>query len=130
MTEPVLDASAILAMLQEEPGHEATSRELERGGCVISAMNLSEVAAKLVDGGMTREEVTEVLRDLDLQVHDFDEALALECAWLREPARTLGLSLGDRACLALARHLSRPALTADRNWTALSIGVKVKLVRS
>ncbi len=129
MTEPVLDASAILAFLQEEPGHEAVATALETGSCPVCAVNFSEVAAKLVEGGMSHGEVGDVLRDLDLRVHPFDETLALECAWLREPTRAAGLSLGDRACLALAKRLSLPALTADRGWGSLSVDVTVQVVR-
>ena len=130
MSEPILDASAILAFLLEEPGQEVVAEVLEQGSGVVSAVNLSETAAKLAETGMSREEVKDVLRELDLQVYAFDETQALECAWLREPTWAAGLSLGDRACLALAKHLSRPVLTTDRNWASLSLGVTVQLARS
>ncbi len=130
MSEPVLDASAILAFLLEEPGQEIVAEVLEHGSGVVSAVNLSETAAKLAETGMSREEVSEVLRELDLRVVAFDDAQALECAWLREPTRTAGLSLGDRACLALAKQLARPVLTTDRSWASLSLGVTVQLARS
>ena len=129
MSEPVLDASAILAFLQDEPGAEVVAASLATGSCPVCAVNLSEAAAKLVDAGLTRAEVSEVLGDLDLEIVPFGEALALECAWLREPTRGAGLSLGDRACLALAKQLSRPVLTTDRAWTSLSVGVTAKLIR-
>lgn len=129
MTEPVLDASAILAFLQREPGQEAVAQVLEKGRAVICAVNLSEVAAKLAQAGMTPMLAEEALRALDLDVRPFDEPLALECAWLREPTRAAGLSLGDRACLALGKRLSRPVLTTDRSWEGLSVGVTVRLAR-
>lgn len=129
MSKTVLDASAILAFLQEEPGQEIVAEVLERGVGIVSAVNLSETAAKLTEAGMSREETTEVLRELDLQMHLFDETQAMECAWLREPTRAAGLSLGDRACLALAKHLALPVLTTDRSWTRLTLGVTVLLAR-
>lgn len=73
-------------------------------------MNLSEVAAKLVEAGLSRADTLSALDDLDLTVHPFDAALALECAWMREVTRDAGLSLADRACLTLAKRLSRPVL--------------------
>lgn len=129
MTETVLDASAVLAFLQGEPGEEAVADVLEAGRGIICAVNLSEVAAKLVHGGMTAVLAVEALRSLDLDVRPFDEPLALECAWLREPTRTAGLSLGDRACLALGKQLSCPVLTTDRSWNGLAVGVPVQLAR-
>jgi len=129
VTECVLDASAVLAFLQEEPGQEAVAQVLESGRAVICAVNLSEAAGKLVDGGMTQELVQEALRALNLDVRPFDESLALECAWLREPTRAAGLSLGDRACLALGKLLSCPVLTTDRSWNGLAVGVSVQLAR-
>ncbi len=127
--ETVLDASAILAFLQEEPGHEIVAAALERGTAMVSAVNLSETAAKLTQAGMERKKVLEVFKELDLRVHAFDEAQALTCAWLREPTRKSGLSLGDRACLALAKIQSCPVLTTDRAWLDLSLGVTVRLAR-
>ncbi len=131
MSESVLDASAILAFLLEEPGQEIVAEVLEHGSGVVSAVNLSETTAKLAEIGMkNREEVYEVLLGLDLRVYAFDEPQALECAWLREPTRGAGLSLGDRACLALAKQLSRPVLTTDRSLASLSLGVTVQLART
>ena len=130
MSEPVLDASAILAFLQGEPGHEVVAEVLAKGSCPVCAVNLSEAAAKLVEGGLSREETETALGDLDLAVHPFDEVLALECAWLRAPTRAEGLALGDRACLALARRLSRPVLTTDQGWASLSLGVTVRVIRT
>lgn len=129
MTEPILDASAVLAFLQKEPGQETVEAVLEKGRAVICAVNLSEVATKLVEGGMTPALAREALAALDLDVYPFDEPLALECAWLRGPTRAGGLSLGDRACLALGKRLARPVLTTDRSWEGLAVGVTVRLAR-
>jgi ribonuclease VapC len=129
VTETVLDASAVLAFLQEEPGQEVVAEVLAAGRAIICAVNLSEVAAKLVDGGMAPALAEEALRALDLHVRPFGEPLALECAWLREPTRAAGLSLGDRACLALGKSLSFPVLTTDRIWSDVAVGVTVQLAR-
>ena len=129
MTETVLDASAVLAFLQEEPGQEVVAEVLAAGRAIICAVNLSDVAAKLVDGGMVPALAEEALRALDLDVRPLDESLALECAWLREPTRAAGLSLGDRACLALGKRLSCPVLTTDRSWSEVTVGVMVQFAR-
>ena len=83
MTESVLDASAVLAFIQEEPSQEAVAKVLESGRPIICAVYLSEVAAKLVNEDMTPSLSEEVLRALNLNVRPFDESLTLECAWLR-----------------------------------------------
>ncbi len=127
MGRVVLDASAILVLLNGEPGSEAVSEALEEA--VVSAVNLSEVVAKLVDAGMPVHEAREALTPLGLEVVPFDEAQAFEAGELRPSTRKAGLSLGDRACLALARQLNLPALTADSAWTKASAEVEVRLVR-
>ncbi len=129
MTEAVLDASAVLAMLQSEPGGEIVEQLLARGPCAISAVNISEVAAKLLERGVPDEVVMEAIASLHLEVHQFESEDAMATARLRAVTRTLGLSLGDRACLALARRLDLDALTTDRRWSDLSIGVSVVVVR-
>lgn len=129
MSETVLDASAVLAYLLGEPGEELVGEVLERGLGVISAVNLSEVGAKLADGAMSHPEIEEVLAGLDLRLVPFDREQALASAWLRGPTRPLGLSLGDRACLALAEHLSLPVLTTDRAWLDVQGGLTVRVIR-
>lgn len=105
MTEPVLDAEAVLAFMKGEPGHEAVAKVSEGWGAPICAVILSEVLEKLVQGGRPPALAEEALRALGLEVCPFDETLALECAWLPKPIRGVGLSLGDRACLALSMLL-------------------------
>ena len=95
----------------------------------MSAVNLSEVVAKLTDLGYAADFVSERLTRLDLDVRPFDHAQAEQAGLLRPATRPLGLSLGDRACLALAAALKRTAVTADRAWAQLDIGVPVELIR-
>lgn len=129
MSEVVLDASAVLAYLLGEPGEDVVAQVLESGLGVISTVNLSEVVAKLADVGMTRAEIEQVVDGLDLRVVAFTRAHALECARWRLMTRSLGLSLGDRACLALAGELSLPVLTTDRAWAELGGGSMVRVIR-
>jgi PIN domain nuclease of toxin-antitoxin system len=123
----VLDASAILALLNDEPGAAAVAAALE--DAVVSAVNLSEVVAKLLEVGLSREEADEALGGLGLEVQPFDETAAWAAGALRAATRRTGLSLGDRACLALARELGVPALTADAAWLKAATGADVRLVR-
>lgn len=126
MSNAVLDASALLALLQDEPG---CSRVLEvLPGALICSANLSEVVAKLTEWGMPDEDISRALT-LGLEIIPFDETLAFEAGFLRRITRRAGLSLGDRACLALAHSRSLPALTTDRAWTTVDAGVDVVLIR-
>jgi ribonuclease VapC len=126
MTEVVLDASAVLALLRGERGGAGVEAAL--GEARLSAVNLSEVAQRLADQ-WPEQAVTAVLGDLPCRIVDFDESLALRAGLLRAATRRRGLSLGDRACLALAESLSLPVLTADRAWAELDLGVEVVLIR-
>ncbi len=128
MSEVVLDASALLALLNREPGHEEVARAVPRAA--IGAINLSEVVAKLSESGMPEEIIREALEGLALEVHAFGRDLAYEAGPLRPVTKPKGLSLGDRACLALGRHLNLPVFTTDRTWEGLEVGVEVRLLRS
>jgi PIN domain nuclease of toxin-antitoxin system len=128
VSEVVLDASALLALLNREPGHEEIAEVIR--DAAISAVNLSEVAAKLADRGMPEEAIREALEGLALEIHDFSQQLAFQAGLLHPLTRSKGLSLGDRACLALGRQLNLPVLTTDRVWEELDLGVEVRLVRS
>ena len=92
-------------------------------------MNFSEVLSKLLVAGMPRGEAEDVLGGLGLDVHLFDERAAWAAGGLRIGTRRVGLSLGDRACIALAKELGLPALTADTVWTRVASGALVKLLR-
>lgn len=128
----VLDASALLALMQSEPGSEIVDALLEDHECVASSVNIAEVGSKLVDKGLAPDQLRRVLSQIDVQAIDFDIDQATTCAALRTATRELGLSLGDRACLALARSMQATAVTADRAWADLDqavIGVPVRLIR-
>ena len=123
----VLDASALLALLDGEPGQEVVAPLLP--GAVIGSVNLAEVVGKLAERGMPEAEIREALDGLALEVHPVDETLAYATGVLRPGTREHGLSLGDRACLALAATLGLPAYTADRVWAQLDLDVEVRLIR-
>jgi len=123
----VLDASALLCLLFEEPGAERV--EAVFAEAPISAANHAEVLAKLVDRGEPAADAIAGLQELDLEVVAFDRAQAEIAAGLRSQTRSSGLSLGDRACLALATSRNAVALTTDRAWADLDVGVRVEVVR-
>ena len=124
----VLDASVVLAALLDEPPVERIRSYLPHA--VIGAVNLSEVVAKLQERGMANEAIDRALGHLDLDVIPFDAAQAMAAGKLRMATRGLGLSLADRACLALALARGLPAVTTDRGWAALDVGVEVVVARA
>ena len=125
----VLDASAVLALIYREPGHDQVAEALP--GAVVSAVNWAEVVAKLAQ----REHpdpaaAAEAVRALGARVLPFTAAHAVAAGLLWTTTRTAGLSLGDRACLAVAA--STPdgvALTSDRAWSSLTVETTVHLIR-
>jgi len=128
-----LDASALLALLKGEPGAERVAEALERGA-YLSAVNLAEVLSKLADWGEDPAEAQARMAQVGLlgaavEVLPFTGEDALEVARLRALTRAYGLSFGDRACLALARRLGLPALTAERAWAELDLGIPVEVLR-
>jgi PIN domain nuclease of toxin-antitoxin system len=123
----IADASAILALLKQEPFGQFDPRRLFRA--IISAVNLSEVLERLCSGGLSELEADEAVATLNLQVVDFDAPQARLAAYLRSRTRWAGLSLGDRACLALGLRLGSPVVTADRVWATIDVGVEIVLVR-
>lgn len=127
MADVVLDASALLALLNAEPGADFVAGFLPRSA--ISAVNLSEVIAKLTESGMPEIVIQATLKDLTLEVVRFDETQAILAGVLRTSTRRYGLSLGDRCCLGLAQALSLPVLTADQIWNDISVGVEITVIR-
>jgi ribonuclease VapC len=123
----VLDSSVILAHLNSEPG--SARAEACFGNALISAVNFSEVVAKLVERGAGLGLIRAALSRYGLQVAPFDEELAERSGALRAKTKPFGLSLGDRACLALAERFALPVLTADRTWKELSLSIDVQLLR-
>lgn len=130
----VLDASALLAFLLDEPGSDAVEEALAAGAS-MSAVNLSEVLTKLADIGLDPEAEAGSLEEMGLlgiavDVEAFDRELALEAAKLRRSTKGHGLSLGDRACIALGRLRGATVLTAERTWERVpDLGVIINRVR-
>ena len=127
MADVVLDASAVLAVLNGEPGADEVGAHLP--GAHLSAVNAAEVAGKLVDGGARAEAAGRLLDRLGVRIVPFDRVDVVPVADIRVASRSAGLSLGDRACLALALRLDLPTLTADRQWKDVQVGVEVRLIR-
>lgn len=130
---PVLDASALLAHLRDEPGADVVAEAIA-GGAVISTVNLAEVFSRVADRGedpakLAAELTQSGLLDGAITVEPFTAADAIDAGRLRPLTRDAGLSLGDRACLALARRLDAPALTADTEWQGVAHGVELRQIR-
>lgn len=125
--EMVADASAILAAVKNEPFTKVDPTRLV--GAIVSAVNMCEVLSKLHDDGLTPAQADDVASRLELEVVAFDAMQASAAAELRLTTRSRGLSLADRACLALGRQRGCPVVTADRAWADLEIGVEVILIR-
>jgi ribonuclease VapC len=124
----VLDASAIMAILNQEAGAEKLTPELLSDACV-SAVNMAEVQTVLVNKGMAADDAWQDACSPVLEIAAFDHRQARLAGNLAGKTRSLGLSLGDRACLALASHLRAPVYTADRAWKKLNIGIEVRSIR-
>ena len=122
-----LDASALLAFLFRDAGNEQVGVLIE-DSC-LSAVNLSEVIARFVRDGHDASTVLNRLTSTTIEIVPFATADAALAASLVPETRRLGLSLGDRACLALALARKIPAVTADRTWARLHIGVDIQVVR-
>ena len=129
MTNVVLDASALLAMLLGEPGGEKVKAAIE--GALLCAVNLAEIVSHYAKPGASRPDVEAKSRPLPIRVVPVDAALSHEAGMLRPFTRPGGLSLGDRYCLALAKREGLPALTAERRWPdiAAAADVTVDLIR-
>jgi PIN domain nuclease of toxin-antitoxin system len=122
-----LDASALLAFLFRERGHERVGAVIETA--CLSAVNLSEVIGRFVRDGHDARTVLQRLTSTTIEIVPFTTADAALAASLVMQTRALGLSLGDRACLALALARRIPAVTADRTWARLHIGIDIQVVR-
>ncbi len=127
MTELVLDASAVLAWLRREAGEDTVQAVIHSSA--LCAVNLAEVVTKLIERGMAPERAVLTANRVPCEVAPFDKDLAVQTGLLRQATRALGLSLGDRACLALALREGLPVLTADRAWAELDVGVEIRMLR-
>ena len=123
----VVDASAVIALLVGEPFTRFDPERLNNS--LISAVNLSEVLARLRDLGVPEDATAAAVSQLALRVVIFDEAQARMAARLRAVTRQAGLSLGDRVCIALGGARNCRVVTADRIWAGLALGVEVILIR-
>jgi len=127
MSDVVLDSSAILAVLRHEPGGAALAPLLS--DAAVSTVNLAEVLGRLVLLGQDLEDARRAVDVLSMRHVPLDDRQAADTAALLPLTKPFGLSLGDRACLALARAESLPVLTADRAWASLAIGVEIRMIR-
>ena len=128
MNRIVLDASAILAVINAEPGAEKLTPDL-LAGAVGSTVNLAEVQTKLVSRGWSSDEAWEDATSPVREILSFNEEHARLAGDLLTHTRHLGLSLGDRACLALGMALKAPVYTAEKAWKKLKVGVRVHVIR-
>jgi PIN domain nuclease of toxin-antitoxin system len=126
LNEAVLDSSAVLALLFNEPGADAVKSALP--GALLSTVNLVEVITKLREKGLPADAARAATEILGAEIIDFDTEQACLTGDLRSSTRSAGLSLGDRACLALARLRNLPAITADTAWATLQ-GFDLVLIR-
>ena len=122
-TEVVLDSSALLALLNDEPGADVVAGLLRNSA--MSTVNISEVTAKLAEAGIRERDIRMAVGGLVLDIVPFDAEQAVEAGMLRRATRAAGLSLGDRACLGLAKRLGVPAATADLAWRRVDTGVEL-----
>jgi PIN domain nuclease of toxin-antitoxin system len=125
----VVDASALLCLLLDEPGADTVAAVIR--GAHISTVNVSESCSRGVERGATIAAVLRAVERFELTVHPFDLQLARRTAELRAPTRRAGIALGDRACLALGERLGTTVYTGDRRLaaSALDIGIEVRLIR-
>lgn len=121
----VLDASALLAWLQDEPGADEVSLE----GAIINSVNWSEVLQKAQQKGIDVRDIREELEALGLELRGFGLEEGQKAAELYPLTKAFGLSLGDRACLATAASVSGTAVTTERAWTMAEHGVSVRVIR-
>ena len=130
MNRIVLDTSALLAILNEETGAEIFTQQFELlANATMSAVNISEAYGKLVGRGIRAEDAWEAVIAPIPEIVDFDTEQAKIAGWLQPQTRSLGLSLGDRACLALGIALKAPVYTADRAWKKLRLEVSIQVIR-
>ena len=129
MSEVVLDASALLALLRDEPGSAKVADAIAEAR--MSSVNYAEVVSHFIHAGMPADHIDAMLRPLPMVIVEADQGLATIAGRLRAVTAEAGLSLGDRFCLARARRDGLPALTADKQWRTVAdaAGVTVTLIR-
>jgi ribonuclease VapC len=123
----VLDASALLALLRSETGEGVVRERI--GESLISAVNWTEVVERRRVPDLPVEDLQEAMEAAGLGIVPFGATQANAAAGLKDPTRRLGLSLADRACLALGKLLDLPVVTADRAWAQLEVGIAIEVIR-
>jgi PIN domain nuclease of toxin-antitoxin system len=129
MSRIVLDASALIAMLKNEPGADAVAAIIASAS--MGVFNYAEVVSHFVHLGMPAADVDDMLDPLPMTIIPADKLLARDAGRLRAATASAGLSLGDRFCLALARRECVPAWTADKAWASIvdATGVETVIIR-
>jgi ribonuclease VapC len=127
MSETVLDASAIVAVIKREPGFDNVLPVLFGG--IVSSINIAEVVTWYAMRNFSQDNIRTAINDLRVRVMQFDQPRAVAAGLLASRTMRRSLSLADRACLALALELGLPVLTADQAWIGLDLGVDVRLIR-
>lgn len=125
----VLDSSALLALINAEAGAERVWAVLQNETGLLLSVNLTEILTRLVDWHVPLDAALDRLQALPIEIVPFDQLLAVGASELRGSTRHGGLSLGDRACLALGRQRGATVLTADRACSALEIGITIECIR-
>jgi len=123
----VLDASVVMAFLKQERGWEIVAPHLT--SAALSTVNAAEVLSRYTEVGVDADFIHQQIEALECEIVPVTMAHAVITAKLRPLTKPLGLSLGDRTCLALAIDRECPVMTADRNWAKLNIGVPIQLIR-
>ena len=124
----VMDASAIMAILRGEPGCDYVQELLESEECAISSVNMAEVGSKLIDYGLPPEDFPRIARQLQIDIIDFNTEQSIQSAQIRKITRPAGLSLGDRACVALTQLVQGCVVTADRAWADVAGVTQIKVL--
>lgn len=128
MNGAVLDASALLAVLNGEPGAQIVIEALKQRA-LLSAVNYAEVMTKLIERGLDRFVASTAVRSMGVALISFEPDLAERAGELRPQTKRLGLSLADRACLALAEREKLPVFTADRSWSEAGLAIEIRVIR-
>lgn len=124
----VMDSSAILAILRGEPGCDYVQELLQSEECAISSVNMAEVGSKLIDYGLPPEEFPRIARQLQIDIIDFSADQCIQSAQIRKITRSAGLSLGDRACVALTQLMKGCVVTSDRAWLDIAELTQIKVL--
>ncbi len=127
MNSYILDSSALLAFINQEPGHEIAAKYIPNS--IMSSVNIAEVVAVLSLVGMPKDIIINIIADLDIEIISFDSIQAIETGFLRKETKNAGLSFGDRACINLAFLKNIPAVTADKAWDTADLAINLILIR-